>query len=58
MAKKPYEILLERIENAENMTPGNKAGIIDFLKIGGPMMIMSIILSTFYLLILFGGYWD
>ena len=30
---------------------------IDFLKIGGPMMIMSIILSTFYLLILFGGYW-
>ena len=31
---------------------------IDFLKIGGPMMIMSIILATFYLLILFGGYWD
>ena len=30
---------------------------IDFLKVGGPMMIMSIILSTFYLLILFGGYW-
>ena len=31
---------------------------IDFLKIGGPMMIMSIILSTVYLLILFGGYWN
>ena len=30
---------------------------IDFLKIGGPMMIMSIILATIYLLILFGGYW-
>ena len=30
---------------------------IDFLKVGGPMMIMSIILATFYLLILFGGYW-
>ncbi len=30
---------------------------IDFLKIGGPMMIMSVILATFYLLILFGGYW-
>ena len=36
MAKKPYEILLERIENAENMTPGNKEGIIDFLKIEHP----------------------
>ena len=32
MTKKPYEVLLERIENAENMTPGNKAGLIDFLK--------------------------
>ena len=30
---------------------------IDFLKIGGPMMIMSIILATIYLLVLFGGYW-
>ena len=30
---------------------------IDFLKIGGPMMIMSIILATIYLLILFGRYW-
>ncbi len=30
---------------------------IDFLKIGGPMMIMSIILATIYLLIRFGGYW-
>ncbi len=31
---------------------------IDFLKIGAPMMIMSIILATAYLLILFGGYWS
>ena len=30
---------------------------IDFLKVGAPMMIMSIILATGYLLILFGGYW-
>ena len=30
---------------------------IDFLKIGGPMMIMSIVLATIYLLIRFGGYW-
>lgn len=32
MNKKPYEELLDRIENAENMTPGNKAGVIDFLE--------------------------
>ena len=31
---------------------------IDFLKIGGPMMIMSIVLATIYLLIRFGGYWS
>ena len=31
---------------------------IDFLKIGGPMMIMSIILATIYLLVRFGGYWS
>ncbi len=31
---------------------------IDFLKVGGPMMIMSIILATIYLLIRFGGYWS
>ena len=31
---------------------------IDFLKIGAPMMIMSIIFATAYLLILFGGYWS
>ena len=31
---------------------------IDFLKIGGPMMIMSIVLATIYLLIRFGGYWN
>ena len=30
---------------------------IDFLKIGAPMMFLSIILATFYLLILFGRYW-
>ncbi len=30
---------------------------IQFMKIGAPMMIMSIILATGYLLILFGGYW-
>ena len=30
--KKPFQKLLDRIENAENMTPGNKAGIIDFLQ--------------------------
>ena len=31
---------------------------IDFLKIGAPMMFLSIILATIYLLILFGGYWN
>ncbi len=31
---------------------------IDFPKIGAPMMIMSIIFATAYLLILFGGYWS
>ena len=36
MAKKPYEVLLERIENADNVTPGNKAGLIDFLKYEHP----------------------
>ena len=30
---------------------------IDFLKVGAPMMIMSIILATGYLLIIFGRYW-
>ena len=30
---------------------------IDFLKIGAPMMIMSIILATGYLLVIFGRYW-
>ena len=30
---------------------------IDFLKIGAPMMFLSIILATVYLLVLFGGYW-
>ena len=30
---------------------------IDFLKIGAPMMFLSVILATVYLLVLFGGYW-
>lgn len=30
---------------------------VDFLKIGAPMMIMSVILATVYLLVIFGGYW-
>ncbi|MBQ6402065.1 MAG: ArsB/NhaD family transporter [Firmicutes bacterium] len=31
---------------------------IDFLKIGAPMMILSVLLATGYLLILFGHYWS
>lgn len=31
---------------------------IDFLKVGGPMMLLSIVLSTIYLLVRFGGYWS
>ena len=31
---------------------------IDFLKIGLPMMLLSIVLATIYLLVLFGGYWS
>ncbi len=31
---------------------------IQFLKIGAPMMLLSIVLGTGYLLVLFGGYWD
>ena len=30
---------------------------IQFMKIGAPMMIMSIVLATGYLLVIFGGYW-
>ena len=30
---------------------------IDFLKIGMPVMLMSVVLATVYLLVLFGGYW-
>lgn len=30
---------------------------IDFLKVGAPMMFMSIIFATVYLLVLFGNYW-
>ncbi|MDD6311052.1 MAG: ArsB/NhaD family transporter [Firmicutes bacterium] len=36
---------------------GYQITFIDFLKVGGPMMIMSVILATGYMLILFGGYW-
>ena len=31
---------------------------VQFLKIGAPVMIMSVILATIYLLVLFGGYWS
>ena len=31
---------------------------IDFLKIGAPVMLMSVILATGYLLVLFGRYWS
>lgn len=31
---------------------------MDYLKVGLPMMLMSIVLATIYLLILFGGYWS
>lgn len=36
---------------------GYPVTFIDFLKIGAPMMIMSIILATGYLLVIFGRYW-
>ena len=31
---------------------------IDYLKIGLPMMLLSIVLATIYLLVIFGGYWS
>lgn len=31
---------------------------IDYLKIGLPLMLLSIVLATIYLLVLFGGYWS
>ncbi len=31
---------------------------IDFLKIGAPVMLMSVVLATAYLLVLFGRYWS
>ncbi|MDO4870471.1 MAG: ArsB/NhaD family transporter [Bacillota bacterium] len=31
---------------------------MDYLKIGLPMMLLSIVLATIYLLVLFGGYWS
>ncbi|MGI6766104.1 MAG: SLC13 family permease [Lentihominibacter sp.] len=36
---------------------GYPISFIDFMKIGMPMMLMSIVLSTIYLLIIFGNYW-
>jgi len=31
---------------------------MDYLKVGLPLMLLSIILATIYLLVLFGGYWS
>ena len=31
---------------------------MDYLKIGLPMMLLSIVLATIYLLVIFGGYWS
>lgn len=31
MEKKPYEKLLEQVNSNENITPGNRAGLVDFL---------------------------
>ena len=31
---------------------------IDYLKVGGPMMLLSVVLATIYLLVRFGGYWS
>lgn len=31
---------------------------VQFLKIGAPVMLMSVVLATFYLLVLFGRYWS
>ncbi len=36
---------------------GYNITFIEFMKIGMPMMLMSIVLSTIYLLIIFGNYW-
>ena len=37
---------------------GYPISFMDFLKVGGPMMLLSIVLATIYLLVLFGGYWS
>lgn len=37
---------------------GHPITFVDYLKVGLPMMLMSIVLATIYLLILFGGYWS
>ena len=31
---------------------------MDYLKVGLPMMLLSVVLATIYLLVLFGGYWS
>lgn len=31
---------------------------MDYLKVGAPMMLLSAVLATIYLLVLFGGYWS
>ena len=31
---------------------------MDYMKVGLPMMLMSVVLATIYLLVLFGGYWS
>lgn len=36
---------------------GYPISFMNFLKIGAPMMLLTVVLSTAYLLILFGGYW-
>ena len=37
---------------------GHPITFMDYLKIGLPLMLLSIILATAYLLVLFGGYWS
>lgn len=37
---------------------GYPISFMNFLKIGAPMMLLTVVLSTAYLLILFGGYWE
>ena len=37
---------------------GYPVAFMDFLKVGAPVMLLSILLASGYLLILFGGYWN